>query len=87
MVQAISDAVADVAPQVRAAIALHPGFADIGTRMLLAWHEGVQGLRDQRVYALGEWSKGDAFEGLSAPTKLPAVSNKKTGRSTLLGGR
>jgi serine/threonine-protein kinase HipA len=49
LVQAISDAVADVGPLVRQAIAQHPGFEDIGKRMLLAWSEGVSGLRDQRV--------------------------------------
>ena len=69
MVQAISDAVADVAPQVRQAMAQHPGFVDIGKRMLLAWAEGVQGLRDARVYAVGEWQAGEAFEGFSPPTK------------------
>ena len=54
MVQAICDAVADTMPLVRQAMAQHPGFAALGTRMLAAWAEGVQGLRDQRVYALGD---------------------------------
>ena len=58
MVQAISDAVADVAPQVRQAMAQHPGFEDIGKRMLMAWAEGVQGLRDARVYAVGGLAGG-----------------------------
>ena len=40
IVQAISDAVADVAPQVWQAMAQHPGFADVGQRMLLAGAEG-----------------------------------------------
>ena len=87
MVQTIGDAVADVAPQVRQAMTLHPGFADIGTRMLLAWHEGVQGLRDERVYAVGNWVAGEAFDDLLTPTKLPADSNNKVGRSPLLGER
>ncbi len=86
MVQAISDAVADVAPQVRQAMAQHPGFADIGKRMLLAWSEGVQGLRDQRTYAVGAWAAGDAFDGFSAPPKLE-TSTAKIGRSPLLGER
>lgn len=86
MVQAISDAVADVGPLVRQAMAQHPGFEDIGKRMLMAWSEGVQGLRDQRVYAVGEWTAGDAFEGFSPPPKLVADTHK-IGRSPLLGKR
>jgi serine/threonine-protein kinase HipA len=86
MLEAISDAVADVAPQVREAMAQHDGFRDIGKRMLMAWSEGVQGLRDQRVYAAGEWVAGDAFEGFSAPAKLEAKVTK-IGRSPLLGER
>jgi serine/threonine-protein kinase HipA len=86
MVEAISDAVAAVGPLVRQAMAQHPGFDDIGKRMLMAWAEGVQGLRDQRVYAVGEWIAGDAFEGFSTPPKL-ATDNKKIGRSPLLGER
>ncbi len=86
MVQAISDAVADVAPQVRAAMAQHDGFKDIGKRMLLAWSEGVQGLRDPRVYAIGGWQAGEAFEGFSAPGRL-AANTTKIGRSPLLGER
>jgi len=45
LVQAISDAVADVGPMVRQAMAQHPGVEDIGKRILVAWDEGVQGLR------------------------------------------
>ena len=86
MVQAISDAVADVAPQVRQSMAQHPGFEDIGKRMLMAWAEGVQGLRDARVYAVGEWQAGEAFDGFSTPPKL-VTAHEKVGRSPLLGKR
>lgn len=86
LVQAISDAVADVAPLVRQAMTQHPGFADIGKRMLMAWSEGVQGLRDQRVYAVGDWAAGEAFDAFSAPPKLQTQITK-IGRSPLLGER
>ena len=86
MVQAISDAVADVGREVRQAMTEHPGFEEVGKRMLLAWSEGVQGLRDQRVYAVGDWAAGEAFEGFSAPPKLTAETNK-IGQSPLLGER
>jgi serine/threonine-protein kinase HipA len=86
MVEAISDAVADVGGQVREAMAQHGGFSDVGKRMLLAWSEGVQGLRDQRVYGVGDWNPGDAFEGFSAPAKLKA-EQAKIGRSPLMARR
>ncbi len=86
MVQAISDAVADVGPMVRQAMAQHPGFEDIGKRMLMAWAEGVQGLRDQHVYAAGEWASGNAFEGLSLPPKQ-ITESAKIGRFQFPGKR
>lgn len=86
MVQAISDAVADVGPLVRQAMAQHPDFEDIGKRMLMAWAEGVHGLRDQRVYALGGWAPPASFEDFSPPPKQKSESNK-IGRSPLLGKR
>lgn len=86
MIQAISDAVADVGREVRQAMTEHPGFEEVGKRMLLAWAEGVQGLRDERVYGVGNWTASAAFEGLSAPPKLVAETNK-IGRSPLLGER
>ncbi len=86
LVQAISDAVADVAPQVRQAMRQYPEFKDIGKRMLVAWSEGVQGLRDQSLYAVGAWAKGNAFEGFSEPPKLE-TRTLTIGRSPLLGNR
>jgi serine/threonine-protein kinase HipA len=74
MVQAISDAVADVAPQVRLAMKQHPGFNEIGKRMLSAWSEGVRGLRDERIYATGEWNAGSAFDGFSPPSKVSSAA-------------
>ncbi|MFM2449744.1 MAG: hypothetical protein RIS44_2194 [Pseudomonadota bacterium] len=86
IVQAISDAVADVGPQVRLAMKQHPGFVDVGKRMLMAWGEGVRGLREERVYALGPWASSDGFENFSPPPKQKKVSSK-IGRSPLLAKR
>ena len=54
--------------------------------MLLSWKEGVEGLRCQKVYALGELPANAAFEGISAPAKLPKT-RAVIGRSPLLGGK
>ena len=86
MVDAISDAVADVGPQVRQAMKAHVAFKDIGKRMLLAWSDGVNGLRDARVYGAPAWPAGAAFRGFSAPPKLE-TEHVKVGRSPLLGKR
>ena len=42
---------------------LRDGFDDIGKRMLLAWAEGVRGLRDERTYSFAGWTPGAAFDG------------------------
>ena len=86
IVQSICDAVADVGPLVRQAMVQHPGFEDLGKRMLLSWAEGVRGLRDARVYALGDWTAGPAFEGFTNPPKQKSESTK-IGRSPLQGKR
>jgi serine/threonine-protein kinase HipA len=58
----------------------------LGKRMLLAWAEGVQGLRDQRTYAMGVWPASKAFENFSPPPK-PNANTTKVGRSPLPGQR
>jgi serine/threonine-protein kinase HipA len=86
IVEAISDAASDIAPRVREAMTRYAAFEDIGKRMLLAWNEGVTGLRGKRVYSLQEWNPSSAFEGFSDPTPH---SNEKAviGRSEGLARR
>ena len=84
ILESISDSVAETVPLVREKIAEHPDFRDIGKRMLLAWQEGVTGLRDRRVYAAGDWPANKAFEGISDPPRLENATGV-IGRSPLLG--
>jgi serine/threonine-protein kinase HipA len=86
MVEHISDAVADTAPAVREEMDKLAGFKDTGKRMLAAWSEGVNHLRDERIYGLSAWKSNPAFEGISDPPKL---ENPKTviGKSELLAAR
>jgi hypothetical protein len=54
--------------------------------MLLAWQEGLDGLRNKRIHALGEVELGAAFTGFSGPK--PAQQDRTVmGRSDLLGKR
>lgn len=86
LLEAVSDAVADVGPMVRQAMQQHPGFKDVGKRMLMAWGEGIQGLRDHRVYGVGSWEAGQSFKDFSPPPKQKTIETK-IGRSPLLGKR
>lgn len=86
MVEQISDAVADTAPAVRGMMKDLAGFKDTGTRMLMAWSEGVNLLRQSRMYGLNTWKSSKAFEGISDPPKLENPT-KVIGRSELLATR
>lgn len=84
LVDRIGTAISATGPRVREAISEHPGFAETGKRMLLAWQLGVDGLREPRVFAMGATELGAAFSGFSDP---PAIAKKRrvVGRSELLG--
>lgn len=86
MVERISDSMAEVVPLVRNKISEVPEFRDTGKRMLLAWQEGVRGLRDGRVYSVGDWHADRVFDGISDVPRLQP-SRSVVGRSPLLGGR
>ena len=86
ILERISDSVADSVPLVRDKIAELPEFRNVGKRMLLAWQEGVNSLRDRRVYAVGDWPGSKAFEGISDPPRLDSPRSV-IGRSPLLGAR
>jgi serine/threonine-protein kinase HipA len=86
MVERISDAVSDAAPAVREKMNQLPGFRDIGKRMLATWSEGIQLLREPRVYAMSAWEASEVFQGISDPPKLECPS-PVIGRSPLLANR
>lgn len=86
IVEQIGAAMAETGPRIREAMAEHPGFVEIGKRMLLAWQEGLASLRSKRVYAMSSVSLGDAFVGFSDPKPVKTM-RKVIGRSDLLGKR
>ncbi|MFY9853274.1 MAG: hypothetical protein WAK26_05280 [Terracidiphilus sp.] len=61
---------ADTAPAVREMTNDLPGFRDTGKRMLATCREGVNFLREPRMYGLSPWMPSEAFEGISDPPKL-----------------
>jgi serine/threonine-protein kinase HipA len=86
IVDGIGTAMAEVGPQIREAMTEHRGFAEIGKHMMIAWQEGIDGLRNKRTYALSATSLGEAFAGLSDP-KPVKKSRQVIGRSDLMGKR
>jgi serine/threonine-protein kinase HipA len=85
-VERISDSVAGVVSLVRDKISDVPEFRDTGKRMLLAWYAGVKGLRDRRIYSVGDWPAEKVFEGISDAPRLESTRSV-VDRSPLLGGR
>jgi serine/threonine-protein kinase HipA len=67
LVESVSDAVAEGVPLVQSKMEEIPAFRDLGKRILVAWQEGVAGLQDRRVYAVGKWQAGKMFDGISDP--------------------
>jgi serine/threonine-protein kinase HipA len=86
IVERISDAVSDTAPAVRELMNGLAGFKDTGKRMLATWNDGVNVLREPRMYGLSPWKSSSAFEGISDPPKLKNP-RKVIGRSELLANR
>lgn len=84
IVERISAAMVEVAPEVRDAMAAHPGFVEIGKRMLLAWQQGMAGLHDKRTYALGDPGLDQTFTDFSDPRPVKRARHV-IGRSELLG--
>lgn len=83
IIEQIAVAMVDVSPLVREAMKEHAGFVDIGKRMLLAWQEGIHGLRGKRLYGLAQAPLGEAFVGLSEPEPTKPT-HTVIGRSDLM---
>jgi serine/threonine-protein kinase HipA len=86
IVERIATAMTEVGPLVREAMQQHPGFVDFGKRMLMAWQEGIEGLRGKRVYDLDDADLGEAYRGFPEPEPTKLESHT-LGHSDLLGRR
>ena len=86
MVERICDSVSEVIPLVLEAMKKHDGFKDVGKRMLASWDEGVAGLRDKKMYALGPWKSDKMLKMISDAPKV-TTRKKVIGRSEGLAER
>lgn len=84
IVERVSEASTEVAPEVRQWMRDLPAFQEIGTRLLNAWNEGLSTLRNSRHYNLGHWDARGTLDGLS---ELPPLGEKKVliGKSPVPG--
>jgi serine/threonine-protein kinase HipA len=65
-------------------MAEHAEFAEIGKRMLLAWHDGIDSLRCKRIYPMRSIDLGAPFTPFPDPKTVKAA-RKMVGRSGLVG--
>lgn len=86
IVDRIATAMSEVGPQVREVMTTHAKFRQIGKRMLMSWQDGLAGLRDKRIYAMGVAELGEAFIGFSQPQSA-TPKRDVLGRSDLLPSR
>ncbi|HQY46326.1 MAG TPA: type II toxin-antitoxin system HipA family toxin [Usitatibacteraceae bacterium] len=84
IVEKVSEAATEVAPEVRQWMRDLPAFEEIGTRLLRTWNDGLSTLRNDRHYSLGAWDARGALEGL---TEVPPLGERKVlvGRSPVPG--
>jgi len=81
MVERVCQAVSDTQSEIPAAMERYPSFRELGKWMLNAWSDGIDSLRDKRVYALAPWPKNEAVADLSDPTPRLAPATRIIGRS------
>ena len=85
IVDRIATAMAEVGPLVREAMQQHPGFVDIGKRMLLAWQEGIERAPQQARLRSGRCLHWAALSMASPSPRHPRQRKTVIGRSDLLG--
>ena len=75
MLERISDSIAETAPAVREMMGNLDGFKDTGKRMLATWNEGVNHLRDSRMYGLSPMEVERSFRGNFRPAEAGEPAN------------
>jgi serine/threonine-protein kinase HipA len=64
-----------------------PGFAQIGSRMVWEWNEGMRRLAERRTFALPNWVDEAQAQGLPRPEPAQRFALPRIGESSLLAAR
>jgi serine/threonine-protein kinase HipA len=86
-IEALCEAMVEVAPRVAQASRDYPAFKDIGPRMLHAWNDGMNSLRLRRTWSLPNLAACIEAEGFAGIAKPKSPPKEKLGRSQLLAPR
>jgi serine/threonine-protein kinase HipA len=84
LVDRVCTGVASVVPELLQHIQHTPGFAQVGSRMLWEWNEGMNRLAARRSFALADWVSQAETSGLPRPTPAPRYVPARIGESPLL---
>lgn len=87
LVDRVCSAVAQTVPELMQHIRHTDGFAQVGSRMLWEWNEGMKRLVERRTFALPDWVDEAQVQGLPRPEPAQRFSTPKIGESPLLAPR
>lgn len=87
LVDAVCTAVAGTVPALKQHIRLTAEFAEIGSRMLWEWNEGMKRLQERRTFAMPDWVASASAEGLPLPVPAQRYTDPRIGESPLLAPR
>lgn len=87
LVDRVCTAVDAVVPELKHRIRHTPGFANVGSRMLWEWNEGMKRLQDRRTFALPDWVETAQAEGLPKPVPAERFAPRRLVESPLLAPR
>jgi serine/threonine-protein kinase HipA len=83
----VCGAVADTVPHLLHHIHHTPGFANVGSRMLWEWNEGMKRLAHRRTFAMADWVDAAQAQGLQRPVPAQRFAAARLGESPLMAPR
>jgi len=87
LVDRVCGAVAETVPELMHHIRHTPGFAQVGSRMLWEWNQGMNRLQERRTFTLPNWVDEAQTQGLPRPEPALRMAPNRIGESPLLAPR